>query len=165
MLKVVAARSRLKARQRRTEWWPRAPRGGQQRVTERLVEAARSGEVRLATWDEMDLVAGVWTIPATRMKGEAGSPRLALGAGARDPGRRTETERWHQLGVPQPAREATLQHDAIEIDQGTRHRRRAAWVPVKLPGLGGGTDDHTLRGGRGRARSHGTEPHRGGLRA
>ena len=25
--------------------------------------------------------------------------------------------------------------DAIEIDQGTRHRRRAAWVPVELPGL------------------------------
>ena len=30
--------------------------------------AARSGEVRLATWDEMDLDAGVWTIPAARMK-------------------------------------------------------------------------------------------------
>ena len=30
--------------------------------------AARSGEVRLATWDEMDLDAGVWAIPAARMK-------------------------------------------------------------------------------------------------
>ena len=30
--------------------------------------AARSGEMRLATWDEMDLDAGVWTIPAARMK-------------------------------------------------------------------------------------------------
>ena len=32
-------------------------------------------------------------------------------------------------------------------------------------GLGRGTDEHTPRGGRGRARPHGTESHRGGLRA
>ena len=30
--------------------------------------AARSAEVRLATWDEIDLDARVWTIPAARMK-------------------------------------------------------------------------------------------------
>ena len=29
-----------------------------------VLTAARSGEVRLATWDEMNLDAGVWTIPA-----------------------------------------------------------------------------------------------------
>ncbi len=33
-----------------------------------VLTAARSGEVRLATWDEIDLVALVWSIPATRMK-------------------------------------------------------------------------------------------------
>ena len=33
-----------------------------------VLTAARSGEVRLATWDEMDLDAGGWTIPAARMK-------------------------------------------------------------------------------------------------
>ena len=33
-----------------------------------VLTAARSGEVRLATWDEMDVDAGVWTIPAARMK-------------------------------------------------------------------------------------------------
>ncbi len=33
-----------------------------------VLTAARSGEVRLAAWDEIDLVASVWTIPATRMK-------------------------------------------------------------------------------------------------
>ena len=33
-----------------------------------MVTAARSGEMRLATWVEMDLEAGVWTIPAARMK-------------------------------------------------------------------------------------------------
>ena len=33
-----------------------------------VLTAARFGEVRLATWDEMDLDAAVWTIPAVRMK-------------------------------------------------------------------------------------------------
>ena len=31
--------------------------------------ACRSGEVRGATWEEVDLTAGIWTIPADRMKG------------------------------------------------------------------------------------------------
>jgi integrase len=33
-----------------------------------ILTAARSGEVREATWQEIDLKAAVWTIPASRMK-------------------------------------------------------------------------------------------------
>lgn len=33
-----------------------------------ILTAARSGEVRLATWDEIDFEAATWTIPAERMK-------------------------------------------------------------------------------------------------
>jgi len=33
-----------------------------------VLTAARSGEVRLATWTEMDLDAAVWTVPPERMK-------------------------------------------------------------------------------------------------
>ena len=33
-----------------------------------VLTAARSGEVRLATWDEIDLTAAEWTVPAERMK-------------------------------------------------------------------------------------------------
>ncbi|MGJ7570933.1 tyrosine-type recombinase/integrase [Variovorax sp. RB2P76] len=33
-----------------------------------ILTAARSGEVRGATWSELDMDAGVWTIPAGRMK-------------------------------------------------------------------------------------------------
>jgi integrase len=33
-----------------------------------ILTAARSGEVREATWAEMDLTAKVWTVPAARMK-------------------------------------------------------------------------------------------------
>ena len=48
---------------------PPRPRSPRKRAFEfPVLTAARSGEVRLATWDEMDLDAGVWTIPAARMK-------------------------------------------------------------------------------------------------
>ena len=33
-----------------------------------ILTASRSGEVRLATWEELDLEAATWTIPAERMK-------------------------------------------------------------------------------------------------
>lgn len=33
-----------------------------------VLTAARSGEVRKATWDEIDMDTGVWTLPAERMK-------------------------------------------------------------------------------------------------
>jgi integrase len=33
-----------------------------------ILTAARSGEVRGATWDEIDLQAGIWTVPGARMK-------------------------------------------------------------------------------------------------
>jgi integrase len=33
-----------------------------------ILTAARSGEVRGATWDEIDLEAGIWTVPGERMK-------------------------------------------------------------------------------------------------
>ena len=33
-----------------------------------ILTAARSGEVRLMTWDEVDLKAELWTVPAERMK-------------------------------------------------------------------------------------------------
>jgi integrase len=33
-----------------------------------ILTAARSGEVRGATWDEIDLEAALWTVPAARMK-------------------------------------------------------------------------------------------------
>jgi integrase len=35
-----------------------------------ILTAARTGEVRGMTWDEVDLDAKVWTVPASRMKGK-----------------------------------------------------------------------------------------------
>lgn len=36
-----------------------------------ILTACRRGEVAGARWEEIDLAAGIWTIPASRMKGEA----------------------------------------------------------------------------------------------
>ncbi len=33
-----------------------------------ILTAVRSGEARMATWEEVDLSGGVWTVPASRMK-------------------------------------------------------------------------------------------------
>jgi len=46
-----------------------------------ILTAARSGEVRGATWSEVDLVQAVWTIPAARMKA-AKEHRVPLSAPA-----------------------------------------------------------------------------------
>lgn len=47
----------------------RAQKGTGARALEfAILTAARSGEVRLATWPEIDLKARLWTIPAARMK-------------------------------------------------------------------------------------------------
>lgn len=46
-----------------------------------ILTAARSGEVRGATWDEFDLDAGKWVVPASRMKAKK-EHRVALSAQA-----------------------------------------------------------------------------------
>ena len=46
-----------------------------------ILTAARSGEVRGATWDEIDLDAATWTIPAERMKAKR-EHRVPLSAAA-----------------------------------------------------------------------------------
>ena len=128
-----------------------------------VLTAARSGEVRLATWDEMDLDAGVWIIPAARMKAKR-DHRVPLSGRAlailHDVQRLSDGA---SLVFRSLRGKTALRHDAVEIDQRTRHRRRAAWVPVELSGLGGGADKHAPRSGRGRARPYGTQPDGGGL--
>lgn len=48
-----------------------------------ILTAARSGEVRGARWSEVDLEAGVWTVPGERMKGGK-DHRVALSEAALD---------------------------------------------------------------------------------
>ncbi|WP_226553583.1 tyrosine-type recombinase/integrase [Celeribacter naphthalenivorans] len=66
------------------EWWAEvSEREGMGAAALRFATlcASRSGEVRGATWGEIDLEAGVWTIPASRMKAGA-EHRVALSPAA-----------------------------------------------------------------------------------
>lgn len=66
-----------------------------------LLTAARSGEIRGARWDEVDLEAGVWTIPAGRMK--AGKEhRIPLSAPALDLLRALPRDEKNTLVFPGP---------------------------------------------------------------
>ena len=80
-----------------------------------VLTAARSGEVRLATWDEMDLDAGVWAIPAVRMK----------------------AKRDHR--VPLSGRALAILHDVQKLSDGTglvfRSLRGKPLSSVTLPRL------------------------------
>ena len=80
-----------------------------------VLTAARSGEVRLATWDEMDLDSGVWAIPAARMK----------------------AKRDHR--VPLSRRALAILHDVQRRSDGTglvfRSRRGKPLSAVTLPRL------------------------------
>ena len=80
-----------------------------------VLTAARSGEVRLATWDEMDLDAGVWAIPAARMK----------------------AKRDHR--VPLSGRALAILHDVQKLSDGTglvfRSLRGKPLSSVTLPRL------------------------------
>ncbi len=60
-----------------------------------VLTAARSSEVRLATWNEINLTSAVWTVPAERMK----------------------AEREHR--VPLSRRTVEILHDATSLGDGT----------------------------------------------
>ena len=79
-----------------------------------ILTATRSGEIRLATWDEVDLEAGLWSIPGERMK--MGRPHVVpLSAEAINVFRRAETLRipatnlvFYGQNVKKPMSDMTL---------------------------------------------------------
>ena len=116
---------------------------------QRPAQAPGPGEVRLATWDEMDLDAAVWTIPAVRMKAKR-DHRVPLSARAvailtEARGRSDGTALVFCSPRGKPLSDMTLSKLIKELGIA----RRAAWVPVELSGLGGGADKHTSRSDRG----------------
>ena len=60
---------------------PRIARGVQLAIRFGVLTAARQAEVRRATWDEFDLDAAVWTVPAAHMKRHR-AHRVPLSTGA-----------------------------------------------------------------------------------
>ena len=126
-----------------------------------VLTAARSGEVRKAIWDEMDLDGAVWTLPAARMK--AGREhRVPLSPRALEVLREAATLRRGGLVFPAPSTGRALTVAALGgVVRARRRRRRAARVPFLVPGLGGGVHRRAARGVRARACARQPRPGRG----
>ena len=114
--------------------------------------AARSGEVFGATWDEIDLDAGVWTVPPDRMKA-ARPHRVPLSAPAVGILRGQFAERGQNPHVFPGARP----HQPLSVMALTMAMRRLGageftppWVQVRLPRLGGRQDQLPARDRRSR---------------
>ncbi len=67
-----------------------------------ILTAARSGEIRGATWGEFDLKAGIWTVPGERMKAKV-PHRVPLSAAALDIVKTLKEQKQHKtLAFPSP---------------------------------------------------------------
>lgn len=96
-----------------------------------LLTASRRSEARNAAWDEFDRAAGVWTIPADRMK--TGSPHrvpLSRQAAAVVAGQRVRAAAVDSPHVfPSGRRPAAVSEDAM------RYARRAVAPDITIQGL------------------------------
>ena len=133
-----------------------------------VLTATRSAEVRLATWQEIDLVSMVWTIPQERMKAKR-EPRIPLSKRAVEVLRAAEQLRPspqpHELvftGVRGRRIDASVVSKMIAQ---ARDRRGPARLPVVIPGLGVGADGPPPGGCRSGPGAHRAGPDRGRVRA
>lgn len=100
-----------------------------------ILTAARSGEVRGATWSEIDLKRGLWTIPAARMKASrdhrVALPEAAIAVlKATPPVAKTDLI-WPGQSLDKPMSDATLaallkKMHAAEVKAG-----RAGWLDLR----------------------------------
>ncbi len=114
-----------------------------------VLTAGRSAEVRLATWDEMDVAGRVWTISAERMKAKR-EHRVPLG------GRSVEIlDAARTLGdgdlVFRCGAAGRSRRRRAEDAPAARDRGRCPRLPVVVPGPGGRADTPSAGGHRGGA--------------
>ena len=127
-----------------------------------VLTAGRSAEVRLATWDEMDVAGRVWTISAERMKAKR-EHRVPLCDRALEVLDAARSLGDGDSGVPDAERAADRAVDAAADAPAPRDRGRCARLPLVVPGLGGGEDGPPAGGHRGGAGARGAEQGGGGV--
>ena len=105
-----------------------------------VLTAARSGEARAATWSEIDEDAGLWVIPAERMKTgtEHRQPLSRCSAGRARRG--AQTRRWERARVPvaDETRPAAVGHELDQGSEGTRDSPSARRFTASEPAFGHG---------------------------
>ena len=110
--------------------------------------ACRSGESRGVTWAEIDLDAGTWSIPATRMKA-ARPHRIPLERGRTQAAGRPASLRGHRLGVSWPEwQKAAQRHEPDRRHAPHGIDRRSPWIQIDVFRLGGRAHGLPRRGAR-----------------
>lgn len=97
-----------------------------------ILTAARSGEVRGATWSEIDIEAGLWTIPANRMKASK-DHRVPLSVAALAVLKATPRFAgsdliWPGSGLDKPMSDATLTALVKKMHGGEVRAGRDGWI-------------------------------------
>ena len=100
-----------------------------------ILTAARSGEVRGATWSEIDLSAKIWTTPAARIKGESRAPR-ALVAGGAGPFDEIPRIAGNDLVFPAPRGRPLSDMTLSAVLRRIQGAGRTARLPLHVSGLG-----------------------------
>ena len=107
-----------------------------------VLTACRSGEVRLASWDDINLETAEWTIPGERMKAQR-PHRVPLSGRAMEILQEARTlGGGGGLVFPSPEGPRVFRHQPPQAASRTGHRGRAARLPVELQGLGGRMHGH-----------------------
>jgi Arm DNA-binding domain len=101
-----------------------------------ILTAARSGEVRGATWAEIDLHSQVWTVPRASGAAVAGGDRAAL---------RVAADCGDRPGVSFVTQHTVVRHDALGRAAANEDPCRAAWLSQHLPRLGCRADELSTR--------------------
>ena len=104
-----------------------------------ILTAARSGEIRGATWSEFDLEKAMWSIPATRMKmGRAHFVPLAPQVLEAIERAKAFSAPCTDLVFPGMKLKKPVRYDAAQDPVQHGNRRHRPRIPLSLPRLGGG---------------------------
>lgn len=130
-----------------------------------ILTVTRTGEVLGARWQEINLDAAMWAIPADRMKGGR-EHRIPLAPRCVDILQRARAGARERAGVPRPGRcQVSVQYGVPDDAASDGSRLHRAWLPVVVPRLGVGTHQLSQRGVRDGAGARNQEQGRGCLPA
>ena len=119
-----------------------------------VLTACRSREVREAAWDEVDLDAGVWTVPGDRTK-TGSEHRVPLSDRAMAVVEEARAFRENDLLFPTATGRTMSDSTLSKLLPRAWDRRSAARVPFDVPRLVRRDDQCTARGGRSGPRPQG----------
>ena len=118
-----------------------------------ILTASRSGEVRRARWDEVDLDTATWTVPADRMKMQREHRVPLSGRALRILAEARECADGTGLIFSECHGTAAVRQHTLKTAPRARYSRGCAWIPQQLSRLVRRVLERAARGQRAGARS------------